>query len=86
MKVSGQHMSSVGIDSPLTIIVEGTFQNLRKDKVLVLPKLNECALKDCIAISPRIIASTFTKISIQDSFYLLEWSITKLRFAQMYMH
>ena len=68
MKVSGHHMSSVGVDTPLTILVEIIFQKLRNDKVLVLPKLKECALKDCVTISPRIIACAFTKTLVTDSF------------------
>ena len=40
MKVSGWHMTSVGIDISFTILVENIFQKLRKDKVSVLPKVN----------------------------------------------
>ena len=57
MKVFGHHMTSVRIESPLTILVDITLKKLRKDKVLILPKLEECALKCCVATSPRIIES-----------------------------
>ena len=57
-----------GGGDPLTVLVEIIFQKLSKDKVLLLPKLNKSALKDCVTNSPRIIASAFTKTSITDSF------------------
>ena len=52
----------------LTILVDITFQKLRKTKVILLPKLKERTLKDCVVTSPRIIVSAFTKTLIIDSF------------------
>ena len=46
MKVSGKHMSSIGIDKPLTCTTDVLFKRLKKDKVLNLAYLKENSLKE----------------------------------------
>ena len=54
-------MSSVGMTSPLTILVDIIFKKLRRDKVLLLFHLKANALKDCIMTGTVMCASSFSK-------------------------
>ena len=44
LKISGQNMPSVGMENPLTIVIDIIVKKLRKDKELSLSTLKECAL------------------------------------------
>ena len=61
-------MTSVGMTSPLTILVDIIFKKLRREKVLVLSTLKENALKDCISTAPVMFSSAFNKDTITKSF------------------
>ena len=71
-------MTSVGLTSPLTILVDIIFKKLRREKVLILSPLKENALKDCISTAPVIFASAFNKDTMKKSFVdsgmLDEWT------------
>ena len=45
LKASRQHMPSIGMHKPLTIVIDILFKKLKKDKELLLSTLNECALR-----------------------------------------
>ena len=65
---SGRNMTYVGIDSPLSTLVNIIFTSLRKKKLLLLSTLKENALKDCINTSPDIIVASFSKHTLTQSF------------------
>ena len=68
LKQSGRNMTSVGIVTPLSILIDIIFTSLRKKKQLVLSKLKENALKDCLNTTPEMIAKSFSKQSLIQSF------------------
>ena len=68
LKKSGRHMTSVGMSSPLTILVDIIFKKMRREKVLVLAPLKENALKDCVSTAPIMFSSAFNKDSLTKSF------------------
>ena len=68
LKKAGRNMTSVGVESPLSILVDIIFSSLRKKKTLVLSTLKENALKDCINTSPDMIVASFSKDSLIKSF------------------
>ena len=61
-------MTSVGMETPLSILTDITFNILRKEKKLLLATLKENNLKNCVNICPEMINTSFSKYSIIDSF------------------
>ena len=68
LKSTGRSLTSVGKDRPLTIMVDMIFDDLMKRKLLILPRLKNNALKDCIDTSPVMIAASFSRESLIQSF------------------
>ena len=64
-------MTTVGSETPLSIMVKIAFKKLRKDKVLILSSLKEHALKDCISTLPDMISTSFSKTPLIQSFVSL---------------
>ena len=61
-------MTSVGIETPLSILIDIIFTSLRKKKQLILSTLKENALKDCLNTTPEMIAKSFSKHTLIQSF------------------
>ena len=55
----GKHMTSEGIEKPLTITIVNLFQQLRRDNVLLLPTVKENALKDLLITTPEMMTKAF---------------------------
>ena len=72
LKRSGRCMTSVGIETPLSILVDIIFKKLRKDKILVLSSLKENASKDCLVTTPEMISNSFTKKNSSNLLFLQE--------------
>ena len=68
LKVSGKYMTSVDTMKPLTMVVDITMKKLRKDKILLLPTLKECALKDLLITTPEMMTAAFNEHSMVKSF------------------
>ena len=68
LKISGKHMTSVDSLKPLTMVVDITMKRLRKEKILLLPTLKECALKDLLVTTPEMMTAAFNERSMVKSF------------------
>ena len=61
-------MTSVGITTPLSILLNIIFKKIPQNKILVLSSLKENLLKDYIVTTPEMIANSFTKKTLIKSF------------------
>ena len=61
-------MTSVGIETPLSILVDIIFTSLRKKKQLLLSTLKENALKDFLNTTPEMIAKSLSKHTLIQPF------------------
>ena len=68
LKISGKHMTSVGLEKPLTNTVIGLFQKLRNERKVILSTVKENALKDLLITAPDMVSNAFTKKSLVASF------------------
>ena len=68
LKKLGRNMTSVGIETPSSILVDIIFKKLRKDKILVSSTLKENTLIDCIITTPEMIAASISKQKLIKSF------------------
>ena len=64
-------ITSMGVHSPLSMLVESIFVSLCKKKARILSTLKENALKDCIRTYPYVIAASFLKHILIQSLNLL---------------
>ena len=66
LKVSGRHMTLVGTETSLSILVAIQFKELRKNKHVVVSPLKQSVLKEYITTAPDMIAANSLKSSIID--------------------
>ena len=68
LKAYGKNMSSDGTESPLSILIDILFKQLKRDKILMLPHLKQCSLKELITNTPQMMEAAFSKSSLVESF------------------
>ena len=60
-------MNSVGIENPLSILIDILYKKLRKENILNLSTLKEDSLKDLLVTAPEMMAAAFKESSLVQS-------------------
>ena len=61
LRICGRKMTSLGLEKPLTIVIELLFKKLRDEKILLLPPTKENSLKDLLITAPDMMQRAFSE-------------------------
>ena len=68
IKTAARTTTLIGENTPLTTVVNHTFDNMRNNNKLKLPSHKESIIKDCVLSSPEILSKSYSSDTIMKSY------------------